>query len=128
MKLRHTVRNVLLTTLLAASAAAVPAFAQVNFNIRIAPPEPQMEVVPALPPGYVWAPGYWGWHGDRYVWVRGRSIYQRQGYRWQPDRWEQRNNMYYRHPGAWERDRDHDGPGNGRGHGRNKPGRGPDHK
>ena len=123
MKLRHTVRNVVLSSLLAASAAAVPAFAQVNFNVRIAPPQQQVEVVPAMAPGYAWAPGYWAWHGDRYVWVHGRSIYQRHGYRWQPDRWEQRNNMYYRHPGAWERDRDFR-----RGHGHNRQDKGPDHK
>ena len=126
MKIRPTVRVLLASVLLVASAAAVPAFAQVRLNLRVAPPPEQVEVVPPLPPGYAWAPGYWGWHGDRYIWVHGRSIYQRQGYRWAPDRWEQRNNMYYRHHGAWERDRNHDGPG--RGHGRNNPGRGPDHK
>ena len=127
MKSANTVRNGLLSALLVASAAAVPAFAQVNFNIRVAPPVQQVEVVPTMQPGYVWAPGYWAWHSDRYVWVHGRSVYQRQGYRWAPDRWEQRNNMYYRHPGNWERDRDHD---NGRHHGRgpNRRGKEMDHK
>lgn len=123
MKTRHPVRNLLLSALLVASAAAIPAFAQVRFNVQVGPPAPQMEVVPAIAPGYVWAPGYWAWHGDHHVWVHGRSIYQRQGYRWAPDRWEQRNNMYYRHPGAWERDRDFR-----RGPGLNRPSMGPDHK
>jgi len=80
------------------------ASAQVTFNIQIGPPAPLFEQVPVMAPGYVWAPGYWAWHGDRHIWVRGRTIVQRIGYRWQPDMWEQRNNTYYRHPGRWERD------------------------
>ncbi len=56
--------------------------------------------------GYVWAPGYWAWNHDRHIWVRGRTIVQRTGYRWQPDRWEQRGNGYYRQPGSWARDND----------------------
>ena len=90
--------------LIAASTAATPALAQVNFNITIAPPALQYEAVPAIPPGYVWAPGYWAWNGDRHLWVHGRTIVQRVGYRWEPDRWEQRDRAYYRHPGHWERD------------------------
>ena len=104
MKSRNAVRRLLLSMLVAAGAAALPALAQINFNISIAPPAPQYESVPAIAPGYVWAPGYWGWNGDRHVWVRGRSIVQRTGYRWEPDRWEQRERVYYRHPGRWERD------------------------
>ena len=71
---------------------------------EIAPPAPQYEAAPVLAPGYVWAPGYWAWSGDRHIWVRGRTIVQRVGYRWEPDRWEQRNGTYYRHVGRWERD------------------------
>ena len=88
-------------------AASAPAHAQVNININIAPPAIQNEPVPALAPGYVWAPGYWAWHGDRYIWVRGRSLVQRVGYRWEPDRWEQRDRVYYRQPGHWEPDREY---------------------
>ena len=133
MKRISVVRSVLLSMLLAASAAAAPAFSQINFNIIIAPPAPQHEVVPAMTPGYAWAPGYWGWNGDRHIWVRGRTIVQRDGYRWEPDRWEQRGHAYYRHPGRWERDanykvvkvkkakkpkhRDNDGDNDERGHG-----------
>jgi hypothetical protein len=97
----------LLSLLVAAGTAAAPALAQVSISINIAPPPPQYEVVPALPPGYVWAPGYWAWHGNQHVWVHGRSIVQRPGYRWEPDRWEQRDHGYYRQPGRWERDADY---------------------
>jgi len=114
MKIRRTLRTILLSALLAAGNSA---FAQINFNIQIGPPAPLYEAVPAMTPGYVWAPGYWAWHGDRHVWVRGRSIYQRVGYRWEPDVWEQRSTGYYRNPGRWARE---DGPGRGQGYGNDK--------
>jgi hypothetical protein len=104
MKRTYAVRSLLLSVLLAASTAAAPAFAQVSFNIVIAPPELRYEAVPVIAPGYVWAPGYWAWSGDRHIWIRGRTIVQRVGYRWEPDRWEQRDHTYYRQPGRWERD------------------------
>lgn len=87
----------------AAVALASQAMAQVSINISIAPPALIYESVPVMAPGYVWAPGYWAWHDDRHVWIRGRTIVQRVGYRWEPDRWEQRGNGYYRQPGNWIR-------------------------
>lgn len=101
MNQTRLVRNLALALALVAGSAA---FAQVSINIMIAPPIPLHEVAHTLPPGYVWAPGYWAWNNDRYVWVRGRTILQRTGYRWQPDSWEQRNGNYYRQAGRWERD------------------------
>ena len=103
----HAIRNPLLSLLLAASAFAAPAYAQMSVSISFAPPAPQYEVVPTLQPGYVWAPGYWGWSGERHVWVRGRTIVQREGYRWEPDRWDQRDRNYYRTAGHWQRDHDY---------------------
>ncbi len=95
----------LLRTLMAATtlAIAMPTVAQISINISIAPPTPIYESAPMMAPGYVWAPGYWAWHDDRHVWIRGRSIVQRVGYQWEPDRWEQRGNGYYRQPGNWIR-------------------------
>lgn len=101
MKHHPMVRNLLLSLALVAGSTA---FAQVSFNIVLAPPPPVYEVVPAVPPGYVWAPGYWAWNHDRHIWVRGRSMVQRAGYRWEPDRWEQRDGIYSRQVGRWERD------------------------
>jgi hypothetical protein len=105
MNRTNAIRNLLLSLLLAASAFAAPAYAQVSVNINVGPPAPQYEVVPTIQPGYVWAPGYWGWNGERHVWVRGRAIVQREGYRWEPDRWEQRDRTYYRTEGHWEHDK-----------------------
>ena len=102
----NAVRNLSLSLSLAASVFAAPAYAQISVNINIAPPAPQYEVVPTIQPGYVWAPGYWGWNGERYIWIRGRAILQREGYRWDPDRWEQRDRTYYRTGGHWVRDND----------------------
>ena len=87
------------------SAASLPALAQVSVNINVAPPPPRYEAVPVVPSGYVWAPGYWAWNGNRYDWVRGHRIAQRDGYRWVPDHWEPGNR--YR-AGYWEAER-HDG-------------------
>ena len=106
MNRRNAVRSLSLSLLLAASALAAPAYAQVSVNINLAPPAPRYEVVPVMAPGYVWAPGYWGWSGERHVWVRGRPIVQREGYRWHADGWEQRERGYYRTAGFWERDND----------------------
>lgn len=101
MKLNRHVQRLLLSVTLATSMAAQ---AQVQFSIQVGPPEPIFELAPPLKAGYAWAPGYWAWNYDRHIWIRGRTIVQRVGYRWQPDRWEQRGNGFYRQPGNWERD------------------------
>jgi hypothetical protein len=103
MKLSRFAQSLLLTLTLAAGTAAL---AQVRFSINVGPPPPIYEPVPMMQQGYVWAPGYWAWNHDRHIWVRGHSMVQRTGYRWEPDRWEQRGNGYYRHPGSWARDND----------------------
>lgn len=99
MKHANMVRSVVLSLALAAGTTA---FAQISFNIVVAPPAPLYEVAPMMQPGYVWAPGYWAWNNDRHIWVRGRMIVQRDGYRWAPDRWEQQGGAYVRQPGHWE--------------------------
>ena len=104
MQTRKSIRTSLLSLLIAAGAIAAPVFAQININISVGPPAPQFEAVPMLAPGYAWAPGYWAWAGERHVWVRGRVILERVGYRWAPDRWEQRERVYFRNPGHWELD------------------------
>lgn len=104
MSNQPAVRSLLLSLLMTAAAAPFPVAAQISVYINIAPPTLLHEVVPIVSPGYIWAPGYWAWNVDRYIWVRGRSIAQRDGYRWAPDHWEQRGTVYYRNPGRWERD------------------------
>lgn len=103
MKHKTIARTLVLSLALVAGSTA---FAQISFNIVVAPPAPMYEVVPVMQPGYVWAPGYWAWNNDRHVWVRGRTIVQRDGYRWAPDRWVQQGGTYVRQPGRWERSLD----------------------
>ncbi len=107
MNRTNAIRKLSLSLLLAAGVFAAPVYAQININVTIAPPAPHYEVAPVAAPGYTWAPGYWGWNGDRYIWVRGRTIVQREGYRWEPDRWEQRDKNYYRTAGYWKHDDDY---------------------
>ena len=64
----------------AIGAAATPALAGgLTVNVGIGVPLPPPAVIYEAPPpppayGYVWAPGYWGWNYDRYVWIRGRYL------------------------------------------------------
>ena len=93
---------------------AAPSLAQVNFSFGIEvapPPPPPEEVYPPSRPGFVWAPGYWEWDGERHVRVPGHWMEVRQGYYWVPDGWEhhveQRGAHWHFAPGRWERDHGH---------------------
>ena len=114
MKNHHTVRVLFACALLATTAATTPAFAQTNTNTRPPPPAAQVETVPVLPQGQVWAPGYWDWSGDSYVWVRGRSVDQRQSAQMAPNRSDQRSINTYSHPGSWDSENGIDAAGNRR--------------
>jgi hypothetical protein len=112
-------KKCLIAATVALGAASAPAFAggvgvSVNIGVPVAPPAVIYEPVPAPPAvGYVWAPGYWGWQSDRYIWIRGRYIYGRPGYAWHPDHWEQRGDRHHFVAGGWEREHGHE---HGRGH------------
>lgn len=65
-----------------------PAPAEFIVSTPAAPPAPLVEVIPVAPyAGAVWTVGYWNWVGTRHVWVPGRYIAPRPGYRWEPHRW-----------------------------------------
>ncbi len=102
-----------MAALVAASAAFVPTTmaAPVSFDIRIAPPAPRYEVLPAPRPGYLWAPGYWDQRGNGYGWVRGNWIRERRGYVYTQPTWVDHGGRYHLYRGAWARggDRDRDG-------------------
>lgn len=68
------------------------------------PPEPLVEVRPAMPfAGAVWIPGYWRWFGSNYVWVGGRYSAPRMGYAWEPHRWVNEGGRWRLEPGRWRR-------------------------
>jgi hypothetical protein len=103
--MKTTKKALLLSFCVAASTIIAPSmvFAGVSLDINVAPPAPQVEVVPPPRAGFVWAPGYWEWRDRAHVWVPGRWIGERHGYRWVPDRWEQRGPHWHRVEGHWER-------------------------
>jgi WXXGXW repeat (2 copies) len=104
-------RILLLASVIILGAVALPANAavSVNFDIRLAPPVPRVEVVPPARVGFVWAPGYWQWEGRRHVWVTGHWIQARPGYRWVAESWVHHDDRYRFEPGRWERTPEHRG-------------------
>ena len=112
--MNRTLITVLAAAAVSTTAVVVPAMlsptaaqASMNFGVTIGvpPPAPQYEVVPVPRPGYIWAPGYWGWERERHVWVPGRWMEARRGYHWVPDRWDHHEGNYRHERGHW----DHDG-------------------
>jgi hypothetical protein len=77
--------------------------ARLDLSIDIAPPAVREEVVPEPRHGFVWAPGYWGWHHGHHEWVAGHWIRERRGYHWVSDRWDPVEGHYRYVPGHWER-------------------------
>jgi hypothetical protein len=91
----------LAATLLCFSLAACvvePARSEV---VRVAPPPPPVEVVPAPRPGYVWDAGHWVWRQGRYVWDAGHWQAVRVGYHWVPGHWAERGGGWVWVEGHW---------------------------
>ena len=103
--MKDTGKAFLAGLLIAGSALIAPTVvsAAVFVDVGIAPPAPQVEVVPAPRAGFVWAPGYWDYRDHGHVWVGGRWIPERRGWHWVPDRWEQRGPHWHHVPGVWVR-------------------------
>ena len=91
--------------LLATSTLAAPtvSFAQVSIglSIGIAPPALPVYVQPVVPgPGYIWAPGYWGYGAPGYYWVPGTWVLAPfVGALWTPGYWGWGNGAYFWHGG-----------------------------
>ena len=98
--------------------APLAASAQTYTIVRVEPPAPVTEVVPAPRQGWTWAPGYYDYRGNNYVWVVGHWMRERAGHDWREARWVQtRDGEWRRVGGNWERrgpngDRDRDGIAN----------------
>lgn len=105
--LNRTARGLLLSLILAGGISSGSAIARAAIIVDVAPPAPQVEVIPTLQPGYAWAPGYWGWQTNRHVWVNGHTMRARRGYDWAPDRWNQVNDRHQFESGHWTRHVEH---------------------
>ena len=77
-----------------------------DFNVNIAPPAPQYEVVPAPRAGYVWSPGHYVYRDGRHVWVGGSFIAERPGYVYHAPRWVERGGRWAYQGPRWDRDAD----------------------
>jgi hypothetical protein len=100
------------TTAIGTVAMPLPSVAAVDVYVNRAPPPPRSERVPAARRGYVWAPGYWNWRGNRHVWVAGSWARERPGYAYRPHQWVERDGRWNLQRGGWDRgnrDSDRDG-------------------
>jgi WXXGXW repeat (2 copies) len=97
-----TARSMLLALVLVGGISSGSALAR-TVIVEIGPPPSRVEVIPAERHGYAWAPGYWGWQRNQYVWVKGHAMRARSGYTWAPDRWNQVDNRHQFQPGRWTR-------------------------
>jgi WXXGXW repeat (2 copies) len=97
------IRKTIAVTLLAATLGGtiLPAFSAVV--VRVAPPAPREEVVPAARPGYVWRGGYWDYRGNKHQWTKGAWVRERRGYHYVQPAWEEGNGRWTMRPGTWRR-------------------------
>lgn len=49
----------------------------------------------------MWAPGYWYWYGDHYVWVTGGWLPPRPGYSYVSASWVWDDGGWVLYPGGW---------------------------
>jgi len=98
-------RTLTLAALIIAAAAAAPlpslAASRVGLYIGAAPPAPMYERMPAPRHGYVWAPGYWAWNGNRHIWTSGYWVAERPGYVYSAPAWYQGDGGWYMEPARW---------------------------
>jgi WXXGXW repeat (2 copies) len=99
-------RNLLVAAIVSSTFAALslPAIAEIDFHVNIAPPAPRYEASPTPRAGYVWAPGYWDYRSSKYVWTKGHWERERKGYYYHPTQWSEYNGKWYRYNGRWDRD------------------------
>ena len=69
--------------------------------VRVAPPAPRHEWVPAARRGYAWAPGFWNWNGRRHVWANGHWERVRAGYAFHAPAWERADSGWRLDRGGW---------------------------
>ena len=104
--MRRLFRGPVLALALSASAI-VPSLAEAQYPIRInvAPPPPQVEVVPVAPsPRHAWIPGHWQWRAGfrRHVWVPGHFVVRPAINRvWVPAQWVNERGYWVFRPGRW---------------------------
>ena len=77
----------------------------VDVEIGVAPPPPAEQtivVIPAVREGFIYEPGHYGWDGQRYVWVEGQYVPNREGHQWRHYTLEQRGDKWHYRVGHWD--------------------------
>jgi len=104
-------RKSLLAGVIAAAFLGFSGSSLADIYIGVDPPAPRHEHFEARP-GYIVVPGVWRWHNGRHQWVAGHYVAERQGYRYESDRWVMHaNNRWTMQRGGWARNHDSDGDG-----------------
>lgn len=103
MKRTHSFYAAAMLAISAAAFLPAQAMAQVGINLVIgnAPPPPRFEAVPAPRHGYVWAPGYWNWDGNRHVWAGGHWESERNGAQYRHPEWVREGDRWRFNQGGW---------------------------
>jgi hypothetical protein len=104
------IRKTIIAAVLATTFASVAIPAAAVVYVRVAPPEPRAESVPAPRANRVWVAGHYEWKNRKYQWVAGHWVRERRGYSYNQPNWVERDGRWAYQPGAWHRgDRDGDG-------------------
>jgi hypothetical protein len=104
MKARNVFLVAAMAVLLASPVPPAVAQVRVGIGIQIGPPPMRREVI-APRPGYAaeWVRGYWSWDPamHKHVWVEGRWIASRPGYRWVDGGWKNGSRGWIWTEGHW---------------------------
>jgi len=118
------IRKIVVASLLAAYFASVAIPAAAVVYVRVAPPEPRVEVMPAPRAKRTWVAGHWESRNHKHVWVAGTWVKNRHGYVYHQPTWTEHDGRWGYQQGNWKRgDADHDGVPNGQDRSPNNPGR-----
>jgi YXWGXW repeat-containing protein len=102
------IRSMLAALVMGVGALGISAVASgarvVELEIGVAPPQERVEVVPAPRHGYIYERGHYVVEGNRYVWVEGRFIREREGHRWHPYVLERHGERWHYRSGHWDDD------------------------
>jgi hypothetical protein len=118
------IKKLVLAAVLAASFGSVVPAANAALIVRVAPPPPREEIIPAPRSGHVWSAGHWEWRNRHHQWVGGTWVRERRGYHYSQPTWVENNGRWRMERGNWRRgDRDGDGVPNRRDNAPNNPNR-----
>ena len=118
------IKKIIVAATLAASFGSIATPASADIIVRIAPPQPRVEIAPQPRRGHVWVPGHWDYRNRNHQWVAGTWLRERRGYHYNQPAWTERDGRWHMQRGSWRRgDRDGDGVPNSQDRAPNNPNR-----